>query len=253
MTLDFTFLCKDPADFYGPPLPHCFGSSAQGTVTYLQELILAFKTTTLLTISALILAIITGFLVGIIRTLPKNRFLQILAAFWIEFFRNIPLLIIVFLSYFVVPKIFPKINDLLRQDPFLGSYIFIAALGFFTSARIAEQVRSGINTIPKNQIYAAQALGFTTFQIYLYIFIPHTLRTIMPPLTSEAMGIVKNSAIAISVSVNEMMNFLNQSVEETARSYEIYIIITFLYALLAFFVFITMSFIQYIIYKNYPK
>lgn len=244
MAMDFTFLCKDPADFYGPPLSCCLGSAADGTVTYLQQLITAFGNTAFLAIIALVLAIAVGFAVGTLRTLPNQRVLPFLAACWIEFFRNIPLLVMVFLWYFVVPKLFPPVNDLLRQNPFFGLYLVIGALGFFTSARIAEQVRSGIESISTGQRYAAQALGFTVLQTYRYVLLPRTLRTIMPPLTSEAMGIVKNSAVAVGVSVAELMNFLNQTVEETAKSYEIYLIVTVLYVLLALVVFAAMLALQ---------
>lgn len=244
MTLDFTFLCKDPEDLYSPPLPGCFGNADEGTITYLQQLITAFGNTAFLATTALILAVIIGFIIGTLKTLPNQRIIPFLATCWIEFFRNIPLLVMVFLWYFVIPKLFPAINDILRQNPFASLYLVIGALGFFTSARIAEQVRSGIQSISTGQRYAAQALGFTTFQTYRYVLLPRTLRTIMPPLTSEAMGIVKNSAVAIGVSVAELMNFLNQTVEETARSYEIYTIVTVLYILLALIVFVIMSCIQ---------
>lgn len=248
MALDFTFLCKDPADLYGPQLPNCFGNAEEGTISYLQQLMTAFGNTAFLAVSALIVAVITGFVIGTLRTLPNQRLLPFLAACWIEFFRNIPLLVMVFLWYFVIPKVFPAVNDLLRQNPFFGLYLVIGALGFFTSARIAEQVRSGIESISTGQRYAAQAMGFTMLQTYRYVLLPRTLRIIMPPLTSEAMGIVKNSAVAIGVSVAEMMNYLNQTVEETARSYEIYIIVTLLYVLLALVVFAVMSFIQRVLY-----
>jgi len=248
MALDFTFLCKDPADFYGSPLPGCFGNADEGTATYLQHLITAFGNTAFLAITAMILAIAVGFTVGTLRTLPNQRILPFLTTCWIEFFRNIPLLVMVFLCYFVIPKLFPAMNDLLRHNPLSGLYLVIGALGFFTSARIAEQVRSGIGAISTGQRYAAQALGFTTFQTYRYVLLPRTLRIIMPPLTSEVMGIVKNSAVAIGVSVAEMMNFLNETVEETARSYEIYIIVTVLYILLALTIFAVTSFIQRMLY-----
>lgn len=117
-------------------------------------------------------------------------------------------------------------------------------MGFFTSARIAEQVRSGIEAISSGQRYAAMAMGFTTYQSYRYIILPRAIRTIMPPLTSEAMGIVKNSSIAFAVSINELMQFQYQAIEEVSHVYENYLLVTILYILIALFVFIVMTVIE---------
>ncbi|AQS41238.1 MAG: Glutamate/aspartate ABC transporter permease protein GltJ [Candidatus Tokpelaia hoelldobleri] len=247
MALDFSFLCKDIDDFYGPPVAGCFGYAADGVTTYLQQLISAFGNTAFLAIAALLVAIIAGFIIGTLKTLPNQKVIPFFATCWIEIFRNIPLLVMIFLWYFVIPDMFPLIKEFVKQYPSSSLYLVILALGFFTSARIAEQVRTGIQSTPTGQRYAAQALGFTTLQTYRYVLLPRTLRTIMPPLTSESMGIVKNSAAAIGVSVAELMAFVNQAVEETSKSYEIFLIATVLYVLLALVVFIFMSLLQHML------
>src|SRR5207244_2019150 len=115
---------------------------------------------------------------------------------WVEFFRNIPLLVQIFLWYHVVPYFIPVFADVNKLA------LVVIGLGLFTSARIAEQVRAGIQALPRGQRYAGMALGFTTPQYYRYVLLPMAFRIIVPPLTSESMNIFKNSSVAFAVSVN---------------------------------------------------
>jgi glutamate/aspartate transport system permease protein len=147
---------------------------------------------------------------------------------WVELFRNIPLLVQIFLWYFVVPKMFPAF----QQVP--GFVLVVVALGFFTSARIAEQFRAGIQALPRGQRYAALAMGFTTAQSYRYVLLPMACRIILPPLTSESMNLLKNSSVAFAVSIAELTMFAMQAQEETSRGMEIYLAVTLLYAASAF-------------------
>ena len=112
--------------------------------------------------------------------------------------------------------------------------LVVLALGFFTSARIAEQVRSGIQALPKGQRYAGMAVGFTTPQYYRYVILPMAFRIVIPPLTSESMNIVKNSSVAFAVSIAELTMFAMQAQEETSRGVEIYLAVTALYFVSAF-------------------
>jgi len=122
--------------------------------------------------------------------------------------------------------------------------LVILALGFFTSARIAEQVRAGIQTLPKGQRYAAMALGFTTLQSYRYVILPMAYRIVIPPLTSEAMNIFKNSAVAFAVSISELTMFAMQAQEETSRGVEVYLAVTACYVISAFAVNRIMAWIE---------
>jgi glutamate/aspartate transport system permease protein len=169
-----------------------------------------------------------GAVVGTLRTLPGRPVVSALANAWVEMFRNIPLLVQIFLWYFVVPKIFPAF----QKVP--GFLLVVFALGFFTSARIAEQFRAGIQALPKGQRYAAMAMGFTTAQSYRYVILPMAFRIILPPLTSESMNLLKNSSVAFAVSIAELTMFAMQAQEETSRGIEIYLAVTALYALSAF-------------------
>jgi glutamate/aspartate transport system permease protein len=128
----------------------------------------------------------------------------------------------------VVPSIFLS----LRTVPSLVLVIF--GLGFFTSARISEQVKAGIESLPRGQRYAGLAMGLTLPQTYRYVLLPMAFRIIVPPLTSEAMNIVKNSSVAFAVSIAELTMFAMQAQEETSRGVEVYLAVTLLYFLSAF-------------------
>jgi glutamate/aspartate transport system permease protein len=181
---------------------------------------------------------VVGLLFGTLRTLPNSPILTKIANAWVELFRNIPLLVQIFIWYFVIPKIFPPMKDV------PGFVLVVFALGFFTSARIAEQVRAGVQALPRGQRYAGMAMGFTTAQTYRYVILPMALRMIIPPLTSESMNLLKNSSVAFAVSIAELTMFAMQAQEETSRGIEIYLAVTVLYAVSAFAVNRVFAFIE---------
>ena len=196
--------------------------------TYLEWMFDAWGWTLAVAGASWVVAMVFGALFGTLRTLPNSPWLTRLANAWVELFRNIPLLVQIFIWYFVVPKIFPAMKD-------LPSFVLVVfALGFFTSARIAEQIRAGIEALPRGQRYAGMAMGFTTAQTYRYVILPMAFRIIVPPLTSESMNLLKNSSVAFAVSIAELTMFAMQAQEETSRGVEIYLAVTLLYAASAF-------------------
>jgi len=114
--------------------------------------------------------------------------------------------------------------------------LVVFALGFFTSARISEQVKAGVQALPKGQGYAGLAVGLTLPQTYRYVLLPMAFRIVIPPLTSESMNIVKNSSVAFAVSIAELTMFALQAGEETSRTIELYLAVTGLYFVSAFFI-----------------
>ena len=198
-----------------------------GGETYLRWMMSAWGWTLSVAVLSLIIALIVGSLMGILRTMPSKTLVFIGNA-WIELFRNIPLLVQIFLWYHVIPSIFLA----LRAVPSFVLVVF--ALGFFTSARIAEQVRAGIQSLPKGQTYAGLAIGLTRVQTYRYVLLPMAFRIIIPPLTSESMNIIKNTSVAFAVSIAELTMFAMQAQEETSRGVEIYLAVTGLYFVSAF-------------------
>jgi glutamate/aspartate transport system permease protein len=198
-----------------------------GGRTYLAWLMSAWGWTLSVSAMSLIVALMVGSLVGVLRTTP-NRWFVLLGDAWTEVFRNIPLLVQIFLWYHVIPSIFLS----LRSLPSIVLVVF--ALGFYTSARISEQVRAGIQSLPSGQRYAGLAVGLTLTQTYRYVLLPMAFRIIIPPLTSESMNIVKNSSVAFAVSIAELTMFAMQAQEETSRGIEIYLAVTGLYFVSAF-------------------
>ena len=214
----------------------CFGQN--GEITYLDWMLSAWGWTVSVSLLSLLIALVVGSLVGTLRTLPDSPWIVRLGNAWVEFFRNIPLLVHIFLWYHVIPTIIPAMKSM------PGFVLVIFALGFFTSARIAEQVRSGIQALPRGQRYAGMALGFTTFQYYRYVLLPMAFRIIIPPLTSETMNVFKNSSVAIAVSVAELIMFAMQVQEETSRGIEVYLAVTALYVVSALAINRIMAFIE---------
>jgi len=206
--------------------------------SYLQWMLSAWGWTVSVALLALVVALVLGSLIGIIRTLPDSPWLVRFGNAWVELFRNIPLLVQIFLWYHVIPAMVPVMKG-------VPSFILVVlALGFFTSARIAEQVRSGIQALPKGQRYAGMAVGFTTVQYYRYVILPMAYRIIIPPLTSETMNIFKNSSVAFAVSVTELTMFAMQAQEETSRGIEVYLAVTACYVVSALAINRLMAFIE---------
>ena len=195
--------------------------------TYLQWLLSAWGWTLSVALLALVVALLVGVAVGILRTLP-NRALSLFGEAYTEVFRNIPLLVQLFLWYHVLPSILLS----LRAVPSFLLVVF--GLGLFTSARVAEQVKAGIQTLPKGQRYAGLAMGLTLPQVYRYVLMPMALRIVIPPLTSESMNIIKNSSVAFAVSIAELTFFAQQAAEETSHGIEIYLAVSLLYFISAF-------------------
>jgi glutamate/aspartate transport system permease protein len=195
--------------------------------TYLEWMFSAWGWTLSVALCALVVALSVGSIMGTIRTVP-NRALAFLGNAWVELFRNIPLLVQIFIWYHVIPAIVPPMKSL------PGFVLVVFALGFFTSARIAEQVKAGIQALPRGQRYAGLAVGFTLPQTYRYVLLPMAFRIIIPPLTSESMNIIKNSSVAFAVSIAELTLFAMQAQEETSRGIEVYLAVTTCYMISAF-------------------
>ncbi|MDP1635743.1 MAG: amino acid ABC transporter permease [Gallionellaceae bacterium] len=230
---DWQVFCKDTID--GEIVPRCFGGP--GDITYLDWLLSAWGWTLAVSVLALLVALALGSLMGILRTTP-HRGLVFLGNAWTELFRNIPLLVQIFLWYHVLPTLITP----LRGVP---SFILVVlGLGLFTSARISEQVRAGIQSMAGGQRMAGLALGLTLPQTYRHVLLPMAFRIIIPPLTSESMNIIKNSSVAFAVSISELTLFALQAQEETSRGIEIYLAVTGLYFISAFAINRVMLFVE---------
>jgi glutamate/aspartate transport system permease protein len=189
-----------------------------------------------LAVSALawIIALVLGAAIGTIRTTPYPWVVRLGNA-WVELFRNIPLLVQIFLWYFVIPEFVPPLKRwLIETDPTQAQFITaVICLGLFTSARIAEQVRAGIQSLAGGQRYAGMAIGLNNWQVYRYVLLPMAFRIIIPPLTSEAMNLIKNTSIALTIGLAELTFRSREMGEYTFRFFEAFSAATVVYVAIA--------------------
>ncbi|MGE5385189.1 MAG: amino acid ABC transporter permease [Betaproteobacteria bacterium] len=205
-----------------------------GETSYLGWMVSGTQITIVLSLAAWAIALVLGGTMGVLRTVP-NRLLSGLAATYAEFFRNIPLLVQLFIWYFVLPELLPPaLGNAFKQSDPLAQQFFAAmvALGFFTSARVCEQVRAGINSLPRGQKNASLALGFTLPQTYRFVLLPMAVRIVIPPMTSEFLNVFKNSAACSTIGLLELAAQGRQLVDYTAQPYESFIAVTVLYVLI---------------------
>ena len=178
--------------------------SPEGDGSYGAMLVQGFGTTLLTALCAGLLALLLGSVVGVVRSLP-GRAGRGLAAGWIEVFRNVPLLVQLFLWYFVVPELLPTAWGLwLKQLPSASFVTAAIGIGLFSSARVAVQVAAGIAALPSGQLAASSALGLTLGQSYRHVLLPRAFRIILPPLTGEMLNLVKNTSVALTIGLAEL-------------------------------------------------
>jgi glutamate/aspartate transport system permease protein len=178
--------------------------SPEGVGTYWTMLLQGLVTTLEVAVVAWAVALAVGCVMGVLRTVP-NRAAQAIAVAWVELFRNIPLLVQLFLWYFVLPEVVPTaFGDWLKSLQNAPFVIAAVGIGFFMSARVAEQVRAGLGALPRGQRMAGTALGLSLPQTYRYVLLPMAFRVILPPLTSELINTVKNTSVALTIGLAEL-------------------------------------------------
>ena len=194
---------------------------------------------------AWIMAFILGSIVGVVRTTDKTWLVKLGNAY-VELFRNVPLIVQFFVWYFVVPGLIPAVKVWVTTlDPTDHQFVTaVVCLGFFTSSRIAEQVRSGIQSLPRGQRNAGYALGLTQIQTYRYVLLPMAYRIIIPPLTSEVMNLIKNTAVAYSIGLVELFFRTREMGEMTFRYFEAFAAATVIYVVIAMTANRMMAFIE---------
>jgi glutamate/aspartate transport system permease protein len=218
--------------------------SPEGNGTYWDMLLSGLWWTLTSSAGAWILALVVGSLVGIARTLPF-RPVQVLAAAYVELFRNIPLLVQLFLWYFVLPELLPQALGLwMKQLPNASFYSAVAGVGVFTSSRVAEQVRAGIGSLPQGQAMAGKALGLTLPQVYRYVLLPVAFRIILPPLTSEFLNTIKNTSVALTIGLLELTARARAMQEFSFQVFESFTAATLLYMAISIVVTVVMHFLE---------
>ena len=177
-----------------------------------------------------ILAMVVGFLIGALRSLPF-RSASVVASIYVEVFRNIPPLVQLFLWFFVFPEIVPEpLGDWIKgQMPMPELTTTIVAIGLFAGARVAEQVRAGVDTVRVRLLPAALATGLTPLQAYRLVLFPIALRRIVAPLTSELLVTIKMSSIGLTIGLMELTAQSRQIENYTFHGFEAYAFATAVY------------------------
>jgi glutamate/aspartate transport system permease protein len=217
-----------------------------GAGVYFSWLVSGLGWTIATALAAWIIALAVGAVVGTLRTTPIGWVVKLGDAY-VEFFRNIPLLVQMFLWYFVLPELLPKaLGDAMKQlAPPWGSYWpAVLCLGFYTSARVAEQIKAGILSLPRGQTMAGTALGLTLPQTYRYVLLPMAIRIVLPPLTSEFMNIIKNSAVALTIGLVELTARARAMQEFTFQVFEAFTAATVIYILLNIVIVLAMRYLE---------
>ncbi len=206
----------------------------EGGTRYWELLVSGLGWTLAVSAAAWVIALVLGSVIGTLRTTP-SAWLTRLGNAWVEFFRNIPLLVQMFLWYFVVPEFIPPLKRwIVAADPAHAQFLSaVLCLGLFTSARVAEQVRAGIQSLSRGQRMAGMALGLTQPQVYRYVLLPMAFRIVIPPLTSETMNLIKNSSIALTIGLAELTFRAREIGEFTFNFFEAFSAATLIYVAIA--------------------
>ncbi len=217
-------------------------------LTYKQLLIDGFLMTLKLSIIGIFFAFIIGSFMGLARV-SKNFFVSLLATYYVEFFRNIPLIVQMFFIYFsfTLTDIFPWLESfgntlgIENHNEFFSALI---ALITYTSTYIAEAIRGGIQSLPKGQQEAAKTLGMSYTQSMYFIIFPQAIKIVWGPVVGQFLNLIKNSSLAMTIGVMEL-TFQTQEIDSlTFRGFEAATAVTILYLLLTLFVSFTMNLVN---------
>jgi len=192
-----------------------------------------FKTRAIATSKGVITIDIAWFLLGI-------------STLYVTIFRNVPLLVQLFLWYFVFPEVIPDDAGrwVKREMPLPEFWTAVMCLGLYTASRVCEQVRAGVNSITQGQHYAAMAIGLSPVQVYRYVLLPVAFRIIIPPLTSDFLGVFKNSSLALTIGVLELTAMTRQVEEYSYQGFEAFTAATVLYIVVTAIVMAAMAVVE---------
>jgi len=200
---------------------------------YLDWFLIGLATTLALTCAAWCLAMTMGIVLTLIRMIPF-RPLEWFVALYVEYHRNVPLLVQIFVWYFGVPSLLPRparqwIN--VHHGEFLLATI---ALGLAAAAYVAEDVRSGIRSIPKAQNEAARSIGFGYLGAMGYVVLPQAIRIAVPPLINQTLLLFKNTSLAMAIGVGELTYRTREVESYTFKTFEAFAVATAIYLTISF-------------------
>ena len=212
---------------------------------YLGWMLSGLRWTVLVTACACAIGLVLGTVIGVARSVP-NRTARFLGATYVEIFRNVPVLVQLFLWFYVLPELVPDHwgRWLKRDLPLPEFWTSIVCLGFYAASRIAEQVRSGIEAVSRGQLVAALASGLTLAQAYRLVLLPIAFRIIIPPLTSEFLSIIRTSSVVLTIGLLELTAQSRQIENHTFQGFESFAAATALYVAIALVVTLAMRLVE---------
>lgn len=211
---------------------YTFDWAAVLTGRYLEWFAFGIKVTLELSVVSITFAFVLGLAVAVMR-MGHVRPMRWIAHGYLEFFRNTPLLVQIFFWYFGSYKILPRVvNDWLVSTNFEFASAVIA-LSVYTSAFIAEDLRSGVLSIPKEQMEAARSAGFSYLGAMQHIILPQAVRLTMPPLINQFLNLTKNSSLAMAIGVAELTYQARQVESYTFKGFEAFSVATIVYVVLS--------------------
>jgi glutamate/aspartate transport system permease protein len=222
-----------------------WATTADGVSTYLGTLFHGLWWTLVVGLSAWVIALLIGTAVGIARTFAGGVLARTAQAY-VEVLRSIPLIVQMFIWFYVAPDLLPEgLADAVKAWDRYNIVAAVLCLSLFTSARVAEQVRAGIQAIPRGQSHAARALGMQTAQLYRYVLVPMGFRKILPALTNEFLNIIKNTSVAFTIAVVELMAATRSMQETTFQIFEAFTAATLIYLAVNLLAVRLMAFIEH--------
>jgi polar amino acid transport system permease protein len=200
---------------------------------YLDRFVTGFIMTMQLAAAAWVLAFVLAVLLVLVRMAPFKPADWAVGAF-VEYHRNVPLLIQILLWYFGVPELLPNgLRFWINQQN--SEFVFaLVAIGLCFSAYMSEDIRSGIRSVPTTQYEAARALGFGYVRSMYYVMLPQALRVSTPPLINQTLFLFKNTSLAMAIGVAELTYQAKEVESYTFKTFEAFFVATILYLVISF-------------------
>ena len=212
---------------------YVFDPGAVLTGEYLDWFIWGLATTIVLTVAAWLFGMVTGILLTLIRMLPFPPF-KWFVALYVEYHRNVPLLVQIFVWYFGIPQLLPRAARVWINNHNSEFLLAVIALGLVAAAYITEDLRSGIRSIPPTQYEAARSIGFNYFQAMNWIILPQALRIVAPQLINQTLLLFKNTSLAMAIGVGELTYRTREVDSYTFKTFEAFAVATVLYLAISF-------------------
>lgn len=202
---------------------------AENIHRWLPELLYYSLTTLKIAAVSFVLAVAVGLILALLR-LSQNRLISALAVGFIEVARGLPIVVVLYIVYFVPPQLFPGLSWSWFSD-FTGA---VVGLGIHGGAILAEVFRSGIEALHKGQREAAISLGMTPAQSMTYIIMPQATRIILPPVANYAIGLLKDTSLCSLIGVNELMNGAKSIAFSDYQPMAVFVLVAAIYFVMSF-------------------